>query len=42
MTRLILLNSLLLEGLSPELRSFEQIQQIQRPIDVPDTGNEFL
>ncbi|CAF1156637.1 unnamed protein product, partial [Rotaria magnacalcarata] len=29
-------------GLSPDLHSLEQIQQIQRPIDVPDTGEEYL
>ncbi|CAF2114862.1 unnamed protein product [Rotaria magnacalcarata] len=29
-------------GLSPDLHSLEQIRQIQRPIDVPDTGEEYL
>ena len=25
-------------GLSPELTSFDQIRQIKRPVDVPDSG----
>jgi hypothetical protein len=37
-----LLTPLLFEGLSPDLHSLEQIRQIQRPIDVPDTGEERL
>jgi hypothetical protein len=37
-----LLTSLLSEGLSPDLHSLEQIQQIQRPTDVSDTGEDFF
>jgi serine/threonine-protein phosphatase PP1 catalytic subunit len=34
--------SLISEGPSRDLHSLEQIRQIQRPIDVPDTGKERL
>jgi hypothetical protein len=29
-------------GLSPELESIEQIKKIEKPTDVPDTGNDLL
>ena len=29
-----------IKGLSPDLQSFEQIRQIQRPTDVPDYGEK--
>jgi serine/threonine-protein phosphatase PP1 catalytic subunit len=29
-------------GLSPDLQSIEQIKKIEKPTDVPDSGNIFL